>query len=319
MTPAFRRALAIVAGVGALATVMATLAPRDAAAFVRYKTASGIPFAWQQTCVPVTYYPNSMLDGAGHMNMTPDQIAHAVSTSAATWSAAANPCSFLIINTESSAAAAPTAVYDKRNSLIFDSTWCGPRDGSGNCTYDGLALAITSVFVVTSTGVIKDADIEINTQNFTWADLDLEPPGSDKQDLQNAVTHEMGHMIGLDHTCYMNGEATRQIDNNGNPVPDCATAPADVRATTMFASADAGDIQKRTLADDDKAAVCAIYPVANDPMMCPTAADPTGSTSSGCHCAVDPARGRATFVAPGLLVAAALWARARRRRAGPAA
>ena len=37
----------------------------------------------------------------------------------------------------------------------------------------------------------------------------------------------------------------------------------------MFASALPGDTAKRTLAPDDKQAVCDIYPIASDPMLCP--------------------------------------------------
>jgi MYXO-CTERM domain-containing protein len=296
----------------ALVAALATLgAAAPAHAFVRYKTSMGKDFAWKQSCIPLTYYPSSMIDAAGAMDMTPEQIDKAVQASAAAWSSGANDCSFLVINAESSVKAAPSAVYDKRNSLIFQTrNWCGPKTKTGACSYDSLALAITSVFVVQSDGTIRDADIEINGANFIWADLDSEPANSGKQDLQNALTHEMGHMIGLDHTCYMPGDtAPRAVDQNGNPVPDCPTAPAAVRATTMFASADPGDIQKRTLEADDKAAICAIYPVASDPMTCPTALEPGGS--GGCGCAVGGGSGGAGIA---LAAVAGLVARARRRR-----
>src|SRR5260221_14269066 len=132
-----------------------------------------------------------MLNAQGAMDMTPDEIAHAVQTSAATWSANANPCSFLQINADapgvdggSSPPPPESAIYDKRNSLIFQTVpWCGPKNSMGDCSFDSTALAITSVFVVPSDGTIKDADIEVNSVNFIWADLDI-TKDLNRQDLQ---------------------------------------------------------------------------------------------------------------------------------------
>ena len=175
----------------------------------------------------------------------------------------------------------PRAVNDGRNSVIFrTSTWCKLTDKGvcdPNVPYDPAALALTSVSASTSSGIIRDADIEVNASNFNWADLVLHPnlrgDGQSFHDLQNAVTHEMGHVIGLDHTCYLQGPAP--LDNTGQPIPDCADAPPDVLATTMFPSANPGDIDKRDLAPDDQQAVCDIYPASHDPMTC--AAGPDGS------------------------------------------
>jgi len=96
----------------------------------------------------------------------------------------------------------PVARYDYKNSLVFrTTTWCAPSDAAGTCSYDAAALAITSVFVNKKDGHIRDADIEVNSKNFIWTDLDIDPTAHGKQDLQNALAHEMGHLVGLDHTC----------------------------------------------------------------------------------------------------------------------
>jgi MYXO-CTERM domain-containing protein len=301
--------LARAAALGVLAS--AALAARPAAAYVRYKTDSGIPFYWPQDCVAVTAYPNDLTD------MPPDQTMHAAQAAADAWSKAGDACTYMTITVTSSSGPTPPAAFDYYNNLVFRAqSWCKSGDPTGMC-YDPSALAITSVFVGIKDGQIRDADIEVNAKYFVWADLDLDM-SKDKQDLQNALTHEMGHLIGLDHTCYTPNPTMptpRPTDNTGQLVPDCSDAPPAVQATTMFASAPAGDTSKRTLAPDDQQAVCDIYPAAQDPMVCPPPGPPL--TQSGCQCgAGGPAAG--TWAgAGGLLLAAAALLRARRRKRGP--
>jgi hypothetical protein len=300
------------AGLGLLVGVAIGLgAARPALAFVRYKTPSGALFFWPQTCVPVTAYPDSLTAANGNMELSTTQIMTAATTAALQWGADSNACTFLHINVTQQSGAAPPARLDYKNSLVFrtaEGSWAA-ADGM---PYDPMALAITSVFVDTSTGKIKDADIEVNAMNFSWADLVANPSLADtSQDLQNALTHEMGHMIGLDHTCYVAGSVkTPPLDNNGQPIPDCDDASETVRDTTMSAVALRGDTGKRTLAPDDIAGVCDIYPIAMDPMDCPTA-DVAPPTTEACRCDAGGARGRSTGLAAGLLALAAL---VRRRR-----
>jgi MYXO-CTERM domain-containing protein len=304
-----KRATVLIAGLAAAATAMSA---RPAAAYVRYMSANGKPFKWAQSCVFLTTYPTDL-----ETMMTHDEILSDVDAAAATWSNVSDSCTYLQIMVSSSVNKTPHAANDGLNNVIFRSTsWC-KLASSGECdptvSYDSAALALTSVSASTSTGLIKDADIEVNAFNFRWADLVMHPelaaPGMSVHDLQNALTHEMGHLIGLDHTCYL--QPPPPLDQNGNPIPDCADAPPDVLATTMFPSANPGDVDKRTLAPDDQQAVCDIYPAAMDPMNC---APVTTTSPGGCNCAT-----AAGVTAPGaalVMVAAAalLVARARRRR-----
>ena len=296
---------------GAVAALL--LAARPAAAYVRYTSNMGKMFKWSQSCVFVTVFPEDLLG-----MMSRDEILGAIDASAGAWSKNSNACTYLDIMVSSSDAKTPRAVNDGRNNVIFRTTsWC-KQLSNGMCDpsmpYDPAALALTSVSASTSSGIIRDADIEVNAERFQWADLVLHPTlsgdGQSFHDLQNAVTHEMGHLIGLDHTCYLQPPAP--LDDMGNPIPDCMDASPEVLATTMFPSANPGDTDKRTLEADDIRAVCEIYPVAQDPMTCaPGVDDPAGC--GGCASGGAPARGLASLV---VLAAAAviLAARARTRR-----
>lgn len=284
------------------------LAARPAAAYVRSLTDGGAACKWPQSCVRMTFFPDDLVG-----MMTRDEIAGAISAAAATWSKSSDPCTYLDLTVSSSSDPTPRAINDGKNNIIFRTTsWC-KLTATGECNptmpYDAAALALTTVSAGTSSGIIRDADLEVNAASrYLWADLVIHPElraaGQSFYDLQNAVTHELGHVIGLDHTCYL--DPPPLIDNNGQPTPDCVRAPPDVLATTMRSSSKAGDVDMRDLAPDDQRGVCEIYPASQDPMTCgPDAAD-----SSGCSCAAGgpTAPAAASFV----LVAAAFLVRRRR-------
>jgi hypothetical protein len=304
-----RRPWLLLAGVITLATAT------PAAAYVRYTLSSGVTFKWPQTCVMLTAYPTDF-----ESEMPLAEIMSAVTSSADAWSAVVDACTYLDIGVDYSTAAAPRAnPRDLQNMVLFRTmNWCKLM-ANGSCDtavyYDPAALALTTVSARMSTGQITDADIEVNAFHFQWGDLVANPPASGAQvhDLQNALTHEMGHLIGLDHTCYPPGSTmARPNDNTGQPIPDCNDASADVIATTMFPSADSGNINKRTLAPDDQNAVCEIYPAADNPNVC---MPQQPGNDEGCDCGAARRTTAATPVAGTLAVAVLIWRRRRRRAA----
>ncbi len=117
------------------------------------------------------------------------------------------------------------------------------------------AVAITSNIFIEDTGQVVAYDMELNSQNFTFS-LDGAPRnGKPTMDLQNVVTHEVGHVIGLDHST--------------------------VRASTMFTSGLPGETKKRDLHSDDIKALCLIYPVTNGCKE--TTEPPDNKTACGCQ------------------------------------
>lgn len=60
------------------------------------------------------------------------------------------------------------------------------------------ALAVT-ISTYKDNGEIVDADMFINGENFEWGIVKT-PADSNLHDIQNVVTHEFGHFIGLNHT-----------------------------------------------------------------------------------------------------------------------
>ncbi len=112
--------------------------------------------------------------------------------------------------------------------------------------YESGTIALTTSTFDTITGDIKDSDIELNAKEFDFIQVDDSCAREQgHMDLQNTLTHEIGHLIGLDH-------------------PENTPEFAD---TTMFARAPACEVKKRTLDADDRLAICTIYPAgeANNP------------------------------------------------------
>lgn len=111
------------------------------------------------------------------------------------------------------------------------------RDNNWEAVASAQTFALTSVSYNPNTGQIADADIEINAEMYPISTTD--PVEANHVDLRNTLVHEVGHFIGLDHS---------------------SVVPA-----TMYANADVGETDKRTLHEDDIEGFCTIYPLGEDP------------------------------------------------------
>lgn len=127
------------------------------------------------------------------------------------------------------------------------------NDGTNNVilitkgwAFDPAAIAITRNFYVSGTsaksGMILDSDILLNGVNHGFTVTG--EPG--KHDVENIVTHEAGHFLGLGHE----------------------VSPADPEAT-MYAVASPGELKKRVLHASDIAGITGAYPGAGNKYATP--------------------------------------------------
>lgn len=139
---------------------------------------------------------------------------------------------------------------------------CWSHDAISNA---GGSLAITTVHFVVSTGEIVDADMELRgwdgedtSSGFYFTCTPAGSPCESAEmyaatascvayDVANTITHEAGHVLGLDHVC---------ISTYAAPHDACGSLSED----TMAPNATVGDTNKRTLEADDSDGVCTIYP-----------------------------------------------------------
>lgn len=166
------------------------------------------------------------------------------------------------------------------------------RDDDWPYNDEGKTIALTTITFATRTGEILDADIEVNSAEIAISTSDTLVTS----DLQSILTHEFGHFFGLAHT--KDETATMNADYNG------------------------GDKSFRTLAPDDIAGICDIYPGIAEPISDCTGEEPRYGFSRYCGTA-DEADAGCLCAAPGkpgssdgwlLASAGALMLVARRRR-----
>jgi len=157
-------------------------------------------------------------------------------------------------------------------------------------------------------GAIVDADIEINGKDFAIS-ANGQTTGTQAchSELQNTLTHELGHLHGLEHPCLAAGDPPR-VDDQGHAVPQCSqTTDPKITEATMYNFQDCGESKKETLSPDDINAICVVYPPDKDPKTC----EPVHS-GTGCGCTASD-RPEGVFLLAGVTVLI-IGGRGRRRK-----
>jgi hypothetical protein len=224
----------------------------------------------------------------------------AITRSFQSWQAVMNECGNLTI-TEGARLSDRKIGFDQKNLasntniVLFRTRGCtnvAPsadacwKDGDCGNKYDcwpynGITIALTTSTYDTKTGRLYDADVEFNSSYyFTTVDRpvcagDVKSQTCVAYDIQNTMTHEAGHVLGLDHT--------------------------DFPGSTMNPTAPRGEITKRDLDTGSRSFVCEVYPKSRISQDCVVVPVTTQLGRAGCA---------ATGMGPGAwwgAVALALW------------
>jgi len=243
--------------------------------YVRTRSDAGTPVAWRIPQLTLT-----VVRPTSAFWTTPETFLSTVQRAAAVWSHEAIPCGDVFLDVDPVLADSGAVRNDGRATvMVTEHGWA----------HNMRAIALTSVFWRNlpghpEDGEILDADIELNSDLFSWADI---PDGltsirgyEGTHDLRSALVHEMGHLLGLWHNCHVDGE-TPLPDDQGRLSPDCLNVTGDMRLATMFSEIEKETIDKRTLSDDELTAICAIYPYT---------VQLSGAGCAVAHAAAEPAR-----------------------------
>jgi hypothetical protein len=93
-------------------------------------------------------------------------------------------------------------------------------------------VALTNLWYDSATGLISEADVFLNGEDYRWGDITWQ--SNVNADVQNIVTHEFGHLLGLGHSQY--------------------------RLATMNNSTRPSETRRRDLTADDETALYYLYP-----------------------------------------------------------
>ena len=200
-------------------TAIALLLPSLSHAYVLKRDSSGVAIRWTR---PVEFVVDSRLN---EVLGEPQAIA-AVRSALSSWSVAAPTLPMSLTAGQVEGMGYDQSSEARNKNEIF---------GLSNWVFDSNAIAVTLVTTNTISHEILDADVAMNMQSHIFRVLPVPNTNNRFDDIQNTITHELGHALGLAH----------------NPNDS---------SVVMYPFASLGEISKRLLSFDDEEGIAALYP-----------------------------------------------------------
>lgn len=201
-----------------------------------------------------TFTYHSAIEGSSRI--TGDAEFAAIDAAFASWQALSNTCSdFTFVSGPRVTSPSSGKGSERQNVVVFRESACAQvvpqsdpclSDGSCSAVYgcwshSSTTIGLTSVTYSTRTGIAVDADIELNGADFVFTTVASPPCAQGSAlancvayDVQNTMTHEIGHVVGFDHVASPSstmaptapmGETSKRIIDLGTADGFCSTYP----------------------------------------------------------------------------------------------